>query len=223
MWCRLSGRRVPGVKNNHKLAKVFDLQTFTYFHVGVVCYRSAIYLSRMKVFLTVLFVASGLFVSYTNAQSDHSNQIHYITDATVDFDGLIKKFKGKVIYVDMWATWCRPCRQELKQTKDIANFQRFAVKNDIVILYICLDRDGNNWKSFISRNDLFGYHVLVNRRLDDDLHTKFAVFQLRRGKIKKGFYIPRHLIIDRNGFVADSSVSGQGSSAVYSELAKLLR
>jgi thiol-disulfide isomerase/thioredoxin len=177
----------------------------------------------MKVFLTVFFVASGLFASYTNAQSDQSSQIHYITDATVDFDGLIKKFKGRVIYVDMWATWCRPCRQELKQAKDVATFQRFAVKNNIVTLYICLDRDGAIWKSFINRNDLFGYHVLVNRHLYDDLHIKFAVLQSRQGKMKKGLYIPRHLIIDKNGFVADSSAGAQGSAAVYSELTKMLK
>lgn len=199
------------------------LQAFTYFLAGVVCYRYGIYLSRMKVFLTILFVASGLFVSCTNAQSDYSNQIHYITDTTGDFDGLIKKFKGRVIYVDMWATWCRPCRQELKQAKDIANFQRFAVKDNIVILYICLDGDGRNWKTFINRNDLFGYHVLVNRRLDDDLHTKFAISELRRGKIKKGFYIPRHLIIDKKGFIADSLADRQGSASVYSELTKLVK
>ncbi|HWZ16901.1 MAG TPA: thioredoxin-like domain-containing protein [Mucilaginibacter sp.] len=170
------------------------------------------------------FIMVFIFCVYTaKAQSAVDNQIHYISDTTVNFDGLVKKFKGRLIYVDMWATWCRPCRQELKQAKDVANFQRFAVKNNIVTLYICLDRDGSYWKSFINRNDLFGYHILVNHRFYDDLHTKFAVSQLRQGKIKKSLYIPRHLIIDRNGLVADSSAGGQGSAAVYSELTKLLK
>jgi thiol-disulfide isomerase/thioredoxin len=177
----------------------------------------------MKVFLAVLFVASVLFVSCTSPQSDHSSQIHFIADTTADFDGLIKKFKGRVIYVDMWATWCRPCRQELKQTKDIAMFQRFAEKDNIVILYICFDVDGRNWKTFINRNDLVGYHVLVNHHLYDDLHIKFAVLQSRQFKMKKGLYIPRHLIIDKNGFVADSSAGAQGSATVYSALTKMLK
>lgn len=177
----------------------------------------------MKAFLTEFLLIFSLFGYPAKAQSVADSQIHYVSDSAFDFDGLIKKFKGRVIYVDMWATWCRPCRQELKQAKDIASFQRFAEKNNIVTLYICFDEDGRNWKSFINRNDLFGYHVLVNRHLYDDLHIKFAVLQLRKGKIKKGFYIPRHLIIDKKGFIADSLADGQGSASVYSELAKLVK
>ncbi len=177
--------------------------------------------SFIKTVVLGVFVACVLITSHANAQSKESN-IHYLTDTAVDFNGLISKFKGKVIYVDIWATWCSPCRHELQVRKDIEDFRDFASKNDIVILYICCDKDGKGWKPFITANKLAGYHILVNTHLDKDFHTTFSTVQKRNGVMKRSFYIPRHIIIDENGMVADSSVDSQGSASVYARLKKLL-
>ena len=46
----------------------------------------------------------------------------------------IDKYKGKVLYVDFYATWCGPCRQEIPYAKQL--YQEFKHK-DVVFLNLC--------------------------------------------------------------------------------------
>jgi thiol-disulfide isomerase/thioredoxin len=177
-------------------------------------------LSNLKPFALVI-ILSLIFLKPTTAQVANNN-IHYITDTTLNFNGLISKFKNKVIYVDAWATWCVPCRQELQRKKDVQAFAKFAAKNDIVILYICCDYNNSKWKQYIKANNLSGYHFLINKAVHDDFHTILSQVQMRSKVMKRSFYMPRHIIIDKNGIVADSSAAQQGNPKVYATLKKLL-
>ncbi|MDO3624666.1 thioredoxin-like domain-containing protein [Mucilaginibacter sp. BT774] len=186
----------------------------------------------MKIYKTIairIFVCSVficlLHTSSSKAQSHLANnntRYRYLTDTTSDFNGLINQFKGRIIYVDIWATWCSPCRNELRMKKNIHDFKQFADKNNIILLYICCDKNGDNWKQFIAANQLSGYHILVNSHIDSDFHTTFSSVQTRNGKPKRSFFIPRHMIIDTAGRVADSTADSQGAAAVYAALNKLL-
>ena len=166
-----------------------------------------------------LVILALLFSLNANAQK---SKIRYLTDTITSFDQLISKFKNKIVYIDYWATWCSPCRQELRDVKAIKKFEDFAVKNDIVILYVCVDYDGQKWKPFINENHLNGYHLLTNLKLDTDTKSKFSFYENRRGKLKKGFYIPRHLIIDQKGIVADSMALDRRNPNLYAELQNLI-
>jgi thiol-disulfide isomerase/thioredoxin len=179
----------------------------------------------LKLFSFLLFIAGLFFNTGSMAQNHYANVtsgIHYLTDTAANFDGLVHQFKNKIVYVDMWATWCHPCRQELQQTKNVKAFEKFAAENDIVILYICCDNDGGKWKSFISANKLNGYHILINKHIEQDFHTTYGEWQKRKGGMKKSLYLPRHLIIDSNGAVTDSSAKHQGSPLVYAKLKRML-
>lgn len=176
----------------------------------------------MTHYLKPLSLTILLLVMLTTAQAQTKTGIHYITDTTVNFNALISKFKGKVIYVDAWATWCSPCRQELQKTKQVKDFASFAVKNDIVVLYICCDNNGNKWKQYIAAHNLTGYHFLLNKATQDDFHTTLSQVQNRSGVMKRSLYLPRHIIIDKNGSIADSSAAEQGNVKVYATLKKLI-
>ena len=172
--------------------------------------------------LAVVAITCVLFVNRSAAQASKSGNIHYITGAPASFDSLISKFKGKIIYVDMWATWCHPCRLELQKTRDIQAFSDFALKNDIVILYISWDNNRNSWKWFIANHKLTGYHIIKNDSLNTDLHQRFSYELHGKMTLKYGFYIPRHLIIDQKGAIVDSMADPQGSVLVYARLNKLI-
>src|ERR1700761_2074057 len=102
-------------------------------------FGKAMTMTRLKV---LLIIAGVLIVSLTKAQtSSYKNNIYYLADSTTNFDDLIDKFKNKIIYVDIWATWCVPCVRELVEKKDIEQFTSFAMKNDIVVLYITCDNN----------------------------------------------------------------------------------
>ena len=170
----------------------------------------------------LLVLVSPLLTISTNAQVSSNHRIIYVADTIIDFNTLLSKFKGKIVYVDIWATWCVPCRKELQLKKETKNFEEYALKNNIVVLYICDDKNGNSWKQFIAANKLMGYHILVNRSINETLHTTFSTIQKRNGVMKKSFYIPRHMIIDQTGNVVDSAAERQGSTSVYFKINKLL-
>lgn len=163
-----------------------------------------------------------MLTNSANAQFSANHGITYLSDTTIDFNTLLNKFKGKIIYVDIWATWCVPCRKELELKKEVRNFEAFALKNNVIVLYICDDKDGSNWKQFISDHHLIGYHILANRLINETLHTTFSTIQKRNGIMKRSFYIPRHMVIDQKGTVVDSAADHQGSTTVYLKINKLL-
>ena len=171
---------------------------------------------------TVIVLSIFIIVNKIKAQSLSGYKIQYLAHSAIDFNSLISQFKGKVIYIDIWATWCGPCKRELLQTNDVRDFGDFAMKNNVIILYICCDKSNQSWKAFISQHKLCGYHILENVDLNSDLHTKFSYVQTGYITLKKGFYIPRHIIIDKNGAVADSLADRQGSAKSYVQLKKVL-
>ena len=179
---------------------------------------------KLKVIVNLgLVIACALMcTTKVEAQAPVKPQIHYLTDTTLNFNGLISQFKGKVIYVDVWASWCGPCLRELQAKKEVNAFETFAQRNDVVLLYICADNDGKSWKQFISANKLNGYHVLAGSNLNKDFHTVFSSVQTRAGKLKRSFYLPRHFIVDQTGAVVDSTAGRQGSAAVYTSIKSIL-
>ena len=61
--------------------------------------------------------------------------VHDVSTVSDDkvMEAIISKYKGKVVLVDLWATWCAPCLQAMKQFRDIKGDYR---DKDVVFVYI---------------------------------------------------------------------------------------
>ena len=70
----------------------------------------------------------------------------------------LSDFKGQVVYVDFWASWCGPCRQSLPLYESL--YKRLPARR-FQILAINLDEDTKDAKSFLSRHPV-SYPVLVD-------------------------------------------------------------
>ncbi len=65
----------------------------------------------------------------------------------------ISQFKGKYIYIDMWASWCVPC---LKEIPHLQKLEAELKDKDIVFLSISIDTDEKAWKKAILTRNLHG-------------------------------------------------------------------
>ncbi|UGU15390.1 TlpA family protein disulfide reductase [Sinomicrobium kalidii] len=114
------------------------------------------------------------------------------------FDELIKQLSGKKIYVDIWGTWCGPCKKEFENKEKLGELLK---SKDITALYICEGRNSTEkvWKEMIQFYDLEGLHILANNTLVTNIIDKFG----NNG----AFTYPRYLLVNENGKVVNPQAS----------------
>lgn len=115
-------------------------------------------------------------------------------DFTVElFDGgslHLADLKGKVVLVNFWATWCPPCREELKRVQaDLID--RFAGK-DFLFIPISRGEERDTVAAFREQN---GYTFTMGLDPERTIYDQYA-----------SNYIPRNFLIDRDGKVVTASV-----------------
>ncbi|RZK75442.1 MAG: TlpA family protein disulfide reductase, partial [Pedobacter sp.] len=125
------------------------------------------------------------------------------------FDDLAMSFKGRTVYVDLWATWCVPCKEEFAFNPAL---KAYLKSKDISILYISMDRDDadKQWKEMMKYYDLTGYHLRVNDALKDDIIYKFY-----NGK---GYSIPRYMLIKDGKIVNDDAMRPSDKEKLYKQI-----
>ena len=103
----------------------------------------------------------------------------------------LEDFKGKNIYIDFWATWCKPCVAEIPDLKKVE--EKFKDKN-IVFLSISLDsqKDIEKWKSFIVKKELGANQLIVENAWQSQVVKEYLVES-----------IPRFILIDTEGNLVD--------------------
>lgn len=114
---------------------------------------------------------------------------HYLTlkNDTVSFAQILEKHKGKVIYIDFWATWCNPCINEIDNS---VNLKKHFKDKQVAFIYFSIDKKARNWRKGIKKLKLdkdFEHYYL-----QEDARDFARVFL----KISS---IPRYVIISPDG------------------------
>ncbi len=105
---------------------------------------------------------------------------------TITLDSL----RGKVVLVNFWATWCPPCREELKRVqKDL--IERYEGR-DFVFIPISRGEEKAVVEEFLSKN---GYTFPVGLDTDQSIFNSYA---------KE--YIPRNFLVNRMGVVVEATI-----------------
>lgn len=69
--------------------------------------------------------------------------------------------KGKVILIDMWATWCGPCKVEIPHLKQLE--KEFAGKNvEFVSISVDVEKDKEKWKNMVQKEELGGTQLFAS-------------------------------------------------------------
>mgnify|MGYP001198479037 FL=1 len=120
---------------------------------------------------------------------------------------LFKKYQGKVIYVDFWASWCAPCRTEMPNA---AILKRKLKGKDVVFLYLGYKDSEKAWLNARQQMGIEGEHYLLNETMLKEANELFGI---------NG--IPHYAIIDRNGNIVERRANRPGE--VYGVLMELVQ
>jgi len=151
------------------------------------------------------------------AQNENNKNIKVFDgyDKVTSIYDVVNAFKGKTIYLDIWGTWCGPCKRELQYNPALK--QHFKDK-DIVFVYLDMDEDDKDadWKKFIKVNGLTGIHL---RKSKADIQH---IWDELLAKDKQRLY-PTYFIFDKNGKLAQADAKQPSDGAeLYTELEKYL-
>lgn len=118
-------------------------------------------------------------------------------------------FKGKVTYIDIWATWCLPCRGEIPALKELE--KKFHGK-DVAFVSISIDQNKDEWKEFVKSEDLKGVQLFVENAFESQFIQDYGIRQ-----------IPTFIIIDKEGKIVNADAPRPSSDEITGLLEGLLK
>jgi cytochrome c biogenesis protein CcmG/thiol:disulfide interchange protein DsbE len=129
-----------------------------------------------------------------------------LRDAT-GVDVRLSDYKGKVVLLNFWATWCSPCKAEIPWFE---NFQRTYANQGFAVIGISMDEDG--WKAVRPYMEAtrINYRIAIG---DNALAQKY-------GGVES---LPETLLIDRDGRIASRHIGIVSKSDYESEIVQLLK
>jgi thiol-disulfide isomerase/thioredoxin len=128
-----------------------------------------------------------------------------------DVDGKpvpFSQFKGKVVVIDFWATWCPPCRTEIPGY--VALQKKYGAEG-LVFIGISVDGDDQTAavKAFVKQFNINYLIVMADDTIQDSFH------------INQGY--PTTFIIDRDGAIRDKKVGRQPTAEYEKAILAVLR
>jgi len=127
-------------------------------------------------------------------------------------DEILSKHKGKLIYVDFWASWCAPCRAAMPNSRALN--QKYSDKG-IVFLYVSIDKDLLEWMQSSKEEGLLldGENNLIALNYPEaELYRNLNLSS-----------IPRYLIYDKKGDLIYKNAPAPNSKQIAELLEKLLK
>ena len=109
-----------------------------------------------------------------------------LNNQPLKFSEILKKYEGKTVVIDVWASWCSDCIKGMPKVKMLQ--EKYP---DIEYLFISMDKNYKSWQTGIKKHEVKGEHYLV----PDGMKGVF-------GKSINLDWIPRYMVVDKTGKIA---------------------
>lgn len=123
----------------------------------------------------------------------------------------LEDFKGKYVYIDVWATWCGPCRAEIPHLKNLEK-EMHGKNVEFVSISIDAQKDHDKWKKFVDDKQLGGVQLMADKDWNSDFVKAYGI---------NG--IPRFILIGPDGKIVNSDAPRPSSAEIKKILTDLTK
>ncbi len=157
----------------------------------------------MKKLLFILFMF--FTVSVTSAQVKKGKPAPEISLKDISGQTVsLSSFKGKVVLIDFWASWCMPCRKN--NPKLVALYEKFKGEG-FEILGVSIDKDNADWKTAIEKDKLTWTQVVDNAGWNAQSTIDYGI---------EG--IPASFLVDQEGIIRGVDLDGKELEGMIKKL-----
>ncbi|MDR6783179.1 thiol-disulfide isomerase/thioredoxin [Pedobacter africanus] len=123
----------------------------------------------------------------------------------------LKSLRGKYVYIDVWATWCSPCKAEIPFLRKLE--QELHHKN-IYFVSLSVDKmtDHSKWVDYVKKHQLGGIQLISDKDFKADFVKQFNISG-----------IPRFILIDPEGKIISGDAKRPSDPELRKQLDKLLK
>ena len=132
------------------------------------------------------------------AYADIQGQVHDIAD-----------YRGKYVYIDVWATWCGPCRREIPHLEELQ--QQYKDNEKIVFASVSIDQNTSAWQTMVTDDNMQGLQLLADQAWKSSIVKDYKIAG-----------IPRFLLIDPAGKIVSANAPRPSSKRLKAKLATLV-
>ena len=152
-----------------------------------------------------LIICLNLVVEESYSKDDKG--IDFVFNDLNDKPLRLSDFRGKVVLVDVWATWCPPCREEIPGF--IKLYEKYKDKG-LEIIGISVDQGGKNIVKTFTEKFKINYHIVIG-----DPGEVMKIFGPIRG-------IPTTFLIDEKGMIKNKYIGYRPEEVFEEDIKKLL-
>ncbi len=123
----------------------------------------------------------------------------------------LEQFIGKVVYIDFWASWCGPCRQQFPFSKKLHSSLTKKQLEKIVFLYVSIDESETAWKNAVEQFSLPGIHTISRGGWTSEVCKFFQITS-----------IPRYMILNKKGKIVEQDAKRPSDESLKEDLLNLI-
>ena len=160
-------------------------------------------MTRLKqLFLLLLFVTA---ITSVSGQAKYGKPAMEIKLPSLEGDSLaLSSFKGKVVLLDFWASWCGPCRLT---NKDLVKLYAKYKDKGFEIYSVSIDDNVNAWKKAVKKDKITWKQVNAHGGWEAKTAVDWNIYQ-----------IPTSYLIDKNGTLVAMDLEGKELEAMLDDL-----
>ena len=148
--------------------------------------------------LSLVAIKSGV-MAHDNEFCDVAGNIHRFSE-----------FKGKVLYVDIWATWCGPCKMEIPYLAKVV--EHYKGNDNVKIISISVDNNKKAWENKIAADKPAWPQYIANKEQYAQISKDWGIMG-----------IPRFILINKDGTIYSGDAERPSNPNIISTIDKLLK